>query len=250
MLRNTFVHIPRVSRDFEKRLWANNILDWDCFLDNIDASINASKRNFITEHLMKSMQALERQDFDYFLENLPTNQHWRLYRELKHKCCYLDIETTGLSRHYDDVTVIGLYDGEQSKIFVKGDDLEKFGEEIAKYKMIITYNGKCFDVPFLKAKFPEVEFNKFHIDLRFVMREIGYSGGLKYIERAVGIKRDGELQDIDGFEAVRLWYKYLKGDDNALNLLIKYNKADIENLKVLMEFAFEKLQYKYLHNKF
>ncbi|MEA3430746.1 MAG: ribonuclease H-like domain-containing protein [Nanoarchaeota archaeon] len=249
MLKSTFVHIPRVSRDFEKRLWTSNILDWDGFLNSSNTELNNSKRQIITEHVLKSMQALENQDFDFFLENIPSNQHWRLYPELKDNCCFLDIETTGLSKRRDDVTVIGLYNGNESKIYVKGQNLDEFQNEIKKYKMIITYNGKCFDVPFLKAKFPEVDFNKFHIDLRFVMREIGYSGGLKYIEKAVGIKRNDELQDIDGFEAVRLWYKHLRGDEEALRLLIEYNKADIENLKFLMDFTFDKLKKKYLFNE-
>jgi hypothetical protein len=74
-------------------------------------------------------------------------------------------------------------------------------------------------------------------------------GGLKRIEKEVGIQRDDDLQDVDGYEAVRLWYKYKRGDENALKLLTKYNIADVENLKTLMDFAFQKLKHKHFFSK-
>ena len=76
------------------------------------------------------------------------------------------------------------------------------------------------------------------------MKELGYSGGLKKIEKEVGICRDDDLQDISGFDAIRLWKQYQRGDEEALKLLVKYNIADIENLKILMDFTYEKLRNK------
>jgi hypothetical protein len=67
------------------------------------------------------------------------------------------------------------------------------------------------------------------------------SGGLKNIEKKLGLKRAEEIEDIDGFEAVRLWKRYKKGDLEALELLKKYNEEDIINLKFLIEW--------YLDNK-
>lgn len=110
--------------------------------------------------------------------------------------------------------------------------------------MIITFNGRCFDLPFIKHKFPSVDLDKIHIDLRFLMRDLGFSGGLKNIEREIGISRDEEIGDISGSEAVRLWKKYERGDTKALDILLKYNIADIENLKVMMDFAFSKIKDK------
>ncbi|MBW3015814.1 ribonuclease H-like domain-containing protein [Candidatus Woesearchaeota archaeon] len=167
--------------------------------------------------------------------------HWRTYKEFKP--CFLDIETTGLSRHYDDITVIGLYNGRESKFFVKDDNMHEFAPELNKYPLVVTYNGKCFDLPFIQHKFPSLNLNKFHIDLRFEMKKIGFSGGLKSIERQLGLNRDSSLKDIDGFEAVRLWYRYKRrGDDEALRLLLKYNQADIENLKTLMDLTYDRLR--------
>jgi uncharacterized protein YprB with RNaseH-like and TPR domain len=62
-------------------------------------------------------------------------------------------------------------------------------------------------------------------------RRLGLDGGLKAIEREVGIDR--ELDDIDGWEAVRLWHRYERGDGDALDRLVRYNRADARNLEAL-----------------
>ena len=54
---------------------------------------------------------------------------------------YLDIETTGLDRHID-ITTIALYDGQEIKTYVQGQNLDDFIEEIQRYKVIVRYNGK------------------------------------------------------------------------------------------------------------
>ena len=244
MLKNTFIHIPGVSKETERELWSNNIYNWYEFLKN-HHNLNIRNKKLIHSHIRKSLDAYQKQDHDFFLDSFPNKEHWRAYHDLKDRCCFLDIETTGLSRHHDEITVIGLYDGEESKIFVQGKNMEQFRDEIKKYPMVITFNGKCFDLPFIRAKMPEVCFDKFHIDLRYAMRELGYVGGLKRIEREIGISRGEELNGMDGWLAVSLWYKYLRGDEEALQLLIRYNIADIENLEKMMDFAFAKLKEKH-----
>ncbi|MEA3514102.1 MAG: ribonuclease H-like domain-containing protein [Nanoarchaeota archaeon] len=247
ILKNTFVHIPGVGSDTESKLWQNNILTWNDFLENNHKlPLGESRIEMMNHYIRKSIDAHERKEHEFFINNIPTNLHWRVYNEFKNKCCFLDIETTGLDKRNDDITIIGIYNGEESKIFVKDKNMHEFEQEMDKYQMIVSFNGRCFDVPFIQSKFPDVDLNKFHIDLRFAMKTIGYSGGLKRIEKQVGIIRDDDLQEVDGFEAVRLWYKYKRGDTNALGLLIKYNLADIENLKTLMDFSFEKLKEKTL----
>ena len=244
ILKNTFLHIPGIGKQTENQIWKNNIYNWHEFLENhYKISLSGSRKQYLYYHVQKSIQAYNNQNHEFFLENLPGKEHWRCYKDLNP--CFLDIETTGLDRYHDDITLIGIYDGKQSKIFIKGKNLGEFQKEIQKYPLIISFNGKCFDIPFINAKFPNLNLNKFHIDLRFAMRELGYSGGLKIIEKTTGISRNNEIKDIDGFEAVRLWYKYLRGDREALHLLIEYNKADIENLKTLMDFAFNKLKEKH-----
>ena len=66
------------------------------------------------------MTALEKRDAQYFLTKLPHQLHWRLYPEFSEGVAYLDIETTGLGAQEAMVTVIGLYDGERSQVYVHG----------------------------------------------------------------------------------------------------------------------------------
>ena len=49
------------------------------------------------------------------------------------------------------------------------------------------------------------------------------------------MKRGQETKGLDGFDAVRLWYKYVDGDYTALELLKKYNQEDIIGLKILAQ---------------
>ncbi len=59
-------------------------------------------------------------------------------------------------------------------------------------------------------------------------------GGLKSVERQLGIKR--RLNDINGWEAVKLWWRYANDyDEKALAILLEYNKEDVINLKALKE---------------
>jgi len=246
VLRNTFIHIPGIGKNTENQIWQSNILNWEEFLEHHHKlPLSQSRKDQINFHLQRSIQAYQAQDHQFFINEIPSKEHWRAYPELKNNCCFLDIETTGLSKYHHEITLIGLYNGQESKIFVQGKNLPEFEKEIEKYPMLVTFNGRCFDLPFIQAKFPALNLNKYHIDLRYALRELGYVGGLKKIEQELNLSRDYDLQGIDGFEAVRLWHRYKRGDPEALNLLVRYNRADIENLKFLMDFAFEKLKNKH-----
>jgi uncharacterized protein YprB with RNaseH-like and TPR domain len=153
---------------------------------------------------------------------------------------YLDIETTGLSPHYNELTVIGIYrqnsiDGEVIQLV--GDEISASGllramEGVTKF---YTYNGSRFDLPFIKGKL-NVDLKECcpHEDLMYACWKRNLKGGLKSVERQLGIER--ELTDIDGWMAVQLWYAYQNyGDKASLARLLKYNEEDIVNLKVLRE---------------
>ena len=245
MLQNTFVHIPRVTRNAEIKLWRNNIHTWQDFLDNKGKiSGSDSRKELLTNHIYNSMQALDNKDYSFF-SNLPSNQHWRMYELLQKKTCFLDIETTGLSSNYDDITLIGIHSDEGTKIFMRDKDLEKFSFELKKYDNIVTFNGKCFDIPFIKRKFPNTNFPLFHTDLRYVMADLGFRGGLKNMERERGISRDDEIENFTGYDAVILWHQYQKGNNDALHKLKKYLTADVENLPTLMNMASVEMKQKH-----
>ena len=56
-----------------------------------------------------------------------------------------------------------------------------FKDNLKKYQAVITDNGKCFDIPFIKNNLG-INLNQIHIDLRYVLASLGFKGGLKGCE--------------------------------------------------------------------
>ena len=140
------------------------------------------------------------------------------------------------------VTVIGVYDGFDSRIYVKGRDLAAFETEIQNYDLLVTFFGTGFDVPFLRRRFPRLPLDQLHVDLCPALRRLGYTGGLKSIETQLGIHRTDDVEGMSGMDAVYLWSAWSRhGNQAALDRLLAYNRADIENMKLLLDFAYPKL---------
>ena len=162
---------------------------------------------------------------------------WRLFADFRYNIAYVDIETTGL---YDpDITTIALYDGHNIKHYINGQNLDQFADDILAYKLLVTYNGKTFDIPIIENFF-RTRLDQAHIDLRYVLKSLGYSGGLKSCERQMGISR-GDLDGVDGYFAVLLWKDYIRNKNiKALETLLSYNIEDVVNLEKLMIMAFNR----------
>ena len=73
------------------------------------------------------------------------------------------------------------------------------------------------------------------------MRRVGYSGGLKSIERQLRVGRPSELGVLDGFDAVLLWQMWREGDKAARDTLIRYNAEDVASLPALADIAYNAL---------
>ncbi len=242
MLEQTFIHIPGIGTKTEQRIWDRGIHRWQDFLDRPKPFFSHAKDRLVNEHLEASLA--HRDHIGYFDERLPAGEKWRLFDAFRHQAVYLDIETSGYDQWTNDITVIGLYDGDRVQTFVNGNNLDAFETAIAHYDLVITFNGACFDLPFIRRSFPGISLPKGHIDLRFVLKKLGHEGGLKKIEKDLEIARSDEIDGVDGFEAVRLWHRYQRGDEKALQTLISYNNADIMNLEPLMELAYDKMKEK------
>ena len=246
MLKNTFLHIPGVGPNTEKKLWERQVFSWSEFTKSNGVGIPQKTAERITEYLALSENALRKKEIQFFSGTLSKSEWWRLYPEFKNSTAFLDIETTGLSFYYNNVTLVGLFNGKEFKVYVRGQNLLDFKDEIEKYSLLVTYNGTLFDLPFLSSEFGEVKFPPVHIDLRFLLRRLGYTGGLKSIEKQLGMFREDVIDNIDGFGATILWHRYMRGDSDALKLLLRYNFSDVTNLKVLMEFGYSMMKEKRL----
>jgi uncharacterized protein YprB with RNaseH-like and TPR domain len=153
---------------------------------------------------------------------------------------YLDIETTGLSPTYHEISVIGIYltDGTSQRVVqLVGEDVTKKNllEALQGARVIYTYNGSKFDLPFLKVSLGIDLLEHFnHRDLMLDCWKNSLYGGFKAVEIRLGISR--HLEHVNGMEVIRLWRRYQTNDDrDALTLLLKYNEEDVVNLKTLKE---------------
>jgi uncharacterized protein YprB with RNaseH-like and TPR domain len=153
---------------------------------------------------------------------------------------YLDIETTGLSAFYCDITVVGIYlCNTNSTRFIQmvGREITADGilEALEGVDIIYTYNGRRFDLPFIRAALG-IDLQEIfdHRDLMYDCWRCRLRGGFKAVERQLGIER--KLKEVDGREAVRLWWRYVDSFDlEALDRLLEYNREDVVNLKALKE---------------
>jgi uncharacterized protein YprB with RNaseH-like and TPR domain len=130
---------------------------------------------------------------------------------------------------------------------VRGENLteERLHEALEQTDVLVTFFGSVFDIPYLHSAFPRLNLNKPHFDLCFAARRLGLQGGLKCIERELQIHREEAIEGLDGWDAVRLWHRWRGGEEEALDLLLRYNAADARNLEPLAELLFQQMVARY-----
>lgn len=151
---------------------------------------------------------------------------------------YIDIETMGLSCYYCDLTLIGIgleKRGRCQVVQLYEDTLtpQSLLDNLRYVEELYSYNGSRFDLPFIRAKLG-VDLKQYfhHTDLMYDCWRNNLKGGLKAVERRLGIER--RLRNIDGYIAVQLWHEYTSNDSRlALKTLLEYNSEDVLNLLVL-----------------
>ncbi len=243
MLTATFIHAQGIGPVLEKRLWEAGILSWrDALGREAGLPLSDAQKALLMPTLEASVTALELGDWGYFARVLPQSEHWRAAPEFMDRIGFLDIETNGGFRS-DSITIIGVYDNDESRIYIKDQDLEEFATDSENYALWVTFFGTGFDLPFLRRRFPDLALRQLHVDLCPALRRLGFRGGLKRIEHQLGIARTPETEGLSGMDAVRLWRQWRRfKDQDALDLLVAYNRADIENLSLLLAFAYGKLK--------
>lgn len=243
MLQQTFIHIPGIGRETERDMWAHGIANWDDAdrFDKCFGFVGARLKQKLDDYIPRSREAIRCHDAAFFRRLGELGEAWRIFPEFSDRCVYLDIETTGLSTVFDSVTVVGLYNGRKYNVYIQDQNLDDFRAELAKYSVVVTFNGSGFDLRFLKSAFPDIVLPPVHVDLRWTTRRLGYRGGLKEVERQLGLQRTSSVADLGGLDATVLWAKHLRGDRSALERLIEYNTADVVHLKAIMEVCYDRL---------
>ena len=238
-----FIHLKGINEELEFQLHSMQIHSYDDLANfiaqelDIGPTLPLKFKEYNLIQIEETKRAIDNKNWEYFSKKLLSREQYKLL-PFSQNIAYVDIETTGLSKQFHYITTIGIYDGKESKVFVRGIDLEKAYDYLEQFDAIVTFNGKQFDLPFIQH-FANRTYNFIHLDLRYLLKELGLSGGLKRIEKQLGLMRDETVKDIDGFEAIRLWKRYERGDHEALELLKKYNIEDIENLEILLNWCLE-----------
>ena len=237
MLKNTFLHVPGLGIMSERRIWSSGVHSWGDLLRGDCPCFFHTRKDAIKRCIEDSVEHLSRGNPNYFGNLLSSNHFWRFFPDFRESAAYLDIETTGLDSWGNEITTVALYDGKSVFTYVQGQNLDDFKEDVNRFKVLVTYNGRCFDIPFLESHFG-IRLNQVHIDLRYLLRNLGYTGGLKGCERKAGIDR-GELDGLDGYSAVLLWNDYRRNKNfKSLETLLAYNIQDVVNLEFLMVLSY------------
>lgn len=244
MIRNTFSILEGIGEKLERRLWQEGVLTWDDFLMAGDLNFIRPERKASYEQVLAlSLRELSRGNSRHFTF-MKRAEQWRLFEVFRGQAVCLDIETNGRPPEWGGyTTVVGLYDGYDYRCLVRGRDLTAEGlmRQLSGYKYLITFFGSAFDMPFLK-KTLGVEPDVPHFDLCFGARRMGLRGGLKRLEALLGIERDEAIRGMDGYDAVLLWERAKSNGEEALDLLIKYNREDTINLMALAETVYSGLK--------
>ena len=165
---------------------------------------------------------------------------------------FLDIETTGFSRLYDSVYLVGLLYERQGRIWLEQLLLSDIREEpelllalqecLAPFSVMITYNGDAFDRPFLAQRASRLCVGVLRqgesVDMlkryRSYSAWFGWSSlKLKNLERFLGVERRDEF---DGGQLIPVFQEYTRTEDEGLErLLLLHNAEDVQNLPRLLQ---------------
>lgn len=166
---------------------------------------------------------------------------------------FFDIETTGLSKSSCYIYMIGAgtYSDNSYTIqqwFTESSDdeiliLKDFLSFLKPFKRIINFNGKSFDIPFVKqrCKFHNINCELDNLICMDIYKDISpYKNVLKLInlkqktiEDFLGISRDDEY---DGGKLIKIYHNYVKTKDTKLlDLLLLHNHDDMLGLAKILQ---------------
>jgi uncharacterized protein YprB with RNaseH-like and TPR domain/predicted nuclease with RNAse H fold/dephospho-CoA kinase len=244
MLQSTFIHLDGIGAQRESDLWRRGVSSWSELQRLQERQLklfSANDKHVYGDGLQRSKTALEARDAEFFAKRLSSPDYYRIAYTFPEATIFLDIETTGLSTYYDDITLVGWSLNGEYGVHIRGQDPANLLEALNASKVIVTFNGSLFDLPFIRRFFPYLPIPTAHIDLRFLCRRAGLVGPQKEIEKTVGLQRPTELLDINGKIAPLLWFDYCRGHLSSLKTLIDYNRADIDGMRLLLDSAVTRL---------
>lgn len=237
MIRSTFQLSPGIGPYRERQLWQAGVRRWDELPPAPATVLSPRLDGRLRAAVAAARDALAAGDAAGLARMLPRRERWRLLPAFPAETAYLDVETDGEGA----LTVVGLLDARGPRLLVRGRDLERFPEEAAGWKLLVTFNGLSFDAPLLERAFPGWRAPLAHVDLRHLYARLRLPGGLKWLEQETGVGRPPHVAALRGADAVRLWEAHLRGEEGALRRLCEYNAYDVVNLPELAARGYNRL---------
>lgn len=225
-LQQAILHFPGIGTAKAKWLHDAGIVCWNDFLTHEPPDSLKKQWPGLQEFAEQNIQAEKNNDIQFFIDRLEVQDRWRLLQRFWNLCHFIDIETSGMDCDAH-ITVISVWNGQELKLFLNGENLDDFPEYALAIPFAVTFNGSTFDVPVIKRYFNLPDFPVPHVDLRWVCNRCNLSGGLKAIERQLDVKRPQDVDGTDGMDAIVLWndWNNTKNTDAKAHLL-RYCAAD------------------------
>ena len=171
------------------------------------------------------------------------------------KIIFIDTETTGLAGGTGTFAfMIGVGFVRENSFITKQYFMSDFGDEPAmlhdlekeldNFEVMVSFNGKSFDIPLIKNRFTMQNFedpigDKLHIDLLHLSRRLWKNelescslGSLEYFI----LRFDRDLSsDILGSEIPDTYYNYLDtGDSSEIKNIFYHNEMDVLSMDILL----------------
>ncbi|MDO5579340.1 MAG: ribonuclease H-like domain-containing protein [Ruminococcus sp.] len=185
-------------------------------------------------------------------DSLIKNKSYNMYFENRNMAVF-DIETTGLSPAHSSLILSGIItviDGKRTAYEILAETLDdeenvilKTIEILESCDFLLTFNGKHFDMPFLKSRASKYNIktpDMYNLDLYLILNGCAeFKANLpnlkqKTVETFLGLA-PGRTDTITGKESIELFSHYLKtGDKDAEKKILLHNYDDIRQLYRLL----------------
>jgi len=231
MLRSNFEIFTGIGPATVKKMHNEGYFSWNDVLSEPEKlPVGKKRRETLVSEIQEAKEQCNKKNLLPLEELLKPKASWTLFSSFAEQCVFFDIETTGLSPDEDEITIISSYRPatRSFQAFVRGENLEQFPASIQPNDIMVGFNNRAFDTPFIRAEFGEALPPYPQVDLRWVLHGMGIKGKLKNIEQdEFGIERPFELQGFTGWDAIDAWYRWWEGGEKeALKLLLYYGAAD------------------------
>ncbi len=236
MIDGALLHLPGIGPEKRRALYQRGIHTWSDLLDEEESGLpGLAAASPLAEAIHESRRAAGNGDIGWMVRRFHRADHWRILDRYHREATFIDIETDGLEAD-SRITLIICFNGDGIRTYVQGRNLDDVLDELDRTRLFVSFNGASFDLPRIENAFRIPPISIPHIDLRWVMTHAGFQGGLKSIEKKLGITRPRDLVGSDGAEAVWLWNRWKEtGNPELLTKLIRYCAADVVTLRILAE---------------